>query len=57
MVHLPLLVGGSMFHGLPALRSASGIAGWTAVNRRPVLNAEPSLDLGMRAECAPALRS
>ena len=37
--------------------TAMGIAGWTAVNRRPVLNAEPSLDLGMRAECAPALRS
>jgi putative nucleotidyltransferase with HDIG domain len=37
--------------------TAMGIAGWAAVNRRPVLNAEPSLDLGMRAECAPALRS
>ncbi len=37
--------------------TAMGIAGWTAVNRRSVLNAEPSLDLGTRAESAPALRS
>jgi GAF domain-containing protein len=34
-----------------------GIAGWVAVNRRPVLNAEPVLDLGFRASSAPALRS
>jgi len=37
--------------------TAMGIAGWAAVNRRPVLNAEPALDLGRRAESAPALRS
>ena len=37
--------------------TAMGIAGWAAVNRKPVLNAEPSLDLGTRAEAAPALRS
>lgn len=37
--------------------TAMGIAGWAAVNRRSVLNAEPSLDLGFRAEAAPALRS
>jgi putative nucleotidyltransferase with HDIG domain len=37
--------------------TAMGIAGWAAVNRRSVLNAEPSLDLGFRAESAPALRS
>lgn len=36
---------------------ASGIAGWVAVNRRSVLNAEPVLDLGLRAGSAPALRS
>lgn len=34
-----------------------GIAGWAAVNRRSLLNAEPALDLGLRAESAPALRS
>jgi GAF domain-containing protein len=37
--------------------TASGIAGWVAVNRQPVLNAEPVLDLGFRATSAPALRS
>jgi putative nucleotidyltransferase with HDIG domain len=37
--------------------TAMGIAGWAAVNRRSVLNAEPALDLGLRAEAAPALRS
>jgi putative nucleotidyltransferase with HDIG domain len=37
--------------------TAAGIAGWAAVNRRPVLNAEPALDLGFRAESTPALRS
>jgi GAF domain-containing protein len=37
--------------------TAMGIAGWTAVNRESVLNGEPSLDLGTRAEAAPALRS
>lgn len=37
--------------------TSMGIAGWAAVNRAPVLNAEPSLDLGFRAESAPALRA
>jgi putative nucleotidyltransferase with HDIG domain len=37
--------------------TATGIAGWSAVNRRAVLNAEPVLDLGFRAESAPVLRS
>jgi len=37
--------------------TAMGIAGWAAVNRRSVLNGEPALDLGFRAESAPALRS
>jgi len=37
--------------------TAVGIAGWAAVNRKSVLNAEPALDLGFRAESAPALRS
>ena len=37
--------------------TATGVAGWVAVNRKPVLNAEPVLDLGFRAEGAPALRS
>jgi putative nucleotidyltransferase with HDIG domain len=37
--------------------TAMGIAGWAAVNRKAVLNAEPSLDLGTRGEAAPALRS
>ena len=35
----------------------SGIAGWVAVNRTPVLNGEPVLDLGFRANGSPALRS
>lgn len=35
----------------------TGIAGWVAVNRTPVLNGEPVLDLGFRAAGAPALRS
>jgi len=34
-----------------------GIAGWVAVHRTSVLNAEPILDLGFRAASAPALRS
>lgn len=37
--------------------TAMGIAGWAAVNRRSVVNAEPTLDLGFRADAAPALRS
>lgn len=36
----------------------TGIAGWVAVNRRAALNADPMLDLGLRAaELSPALRS
>ena len=37
--------------------TAMGVAGWVAVKRTPVVNAEPILDLGFRAESAPALRS
>lgn len=37
--------------------AASGVAGWAAVNRRSVLNAEPLFDLGGRANLTPALRS
>jgi GAF domain-containing protein len=37
--------------------TATGVAGWVAVNRKAVLNAEPVLDLGFRAEGAPSLRS
>lgn len=37
--------------------AATGVAGWVAVNRKPVLNAEPVLDLGFRAESTPPLRS
>lgn len=36
---------------------ATGLAGWVAVNRQPIINGEPSLDLGLCAEVAPALRS
>jgi phosphoserine phosphatase RsbU/P len=36
---------------------ASGVAGWVAVNRTPVVNAEPILDLGFRAGATPVLRS
>ena len=36
---------------------AMGIAGWCAATGRSVLNAEPSLDLGLRAESVPALRA
>jgi GAF domain-containing protein len=35
----------------------TGIAGWVAVNRTPVLNGEPIIDLGFRASATPALRS
>lgn len=35
----------------------TGIAGWVAANRRPILNAEPVFDLGFRVTTAPALRS
>jgi GAF domain-containing protein len=37
--------------------TATGVAGWVAVNRKPVLNAEPVLDLGFRVDGAPSLRS
>lgn len=37
--------------------TSTGMAGWVAVNRTPILNGEPVLDLGFRAESAPALRS
>lgn len=36
---------------------ATGLAGWVAVNRLPILNGEPILDLGLCADAAPALRS
>ncbi|MEO6237203.1 MAG: GAF domain-containing protein [Vicinamibacterales bacterium] len=36
---------------------AMGIAGCVAVNRRAVLNADPGVDLGLRAAAAPALRA
>jgi GAF domain-containing protein len=35
----------------------SGLAGWAAVNRASIVNGEPILDLGFRAEKSPALRS
>jgi len=37
--------------------AATGLAGWVAVSRVPVVNGEPILDLGFRAEPSPALRS
>jgi GAF domain-containing protein len=37
--------------------TATGLAGWVAVNRTPILNGEPILDLGFRAETSPALRA
>lgn len=37
--------------------TATGIAGWVAINRTTVLNGEPVLDLGFRAGASPALRS
>jgi hypothetical protein len=36
--------------------TATGVAGWVAVNRRPAINAEPSLDFGS-PDIAPGLRS
>jgi GAF domain-containing protein len=36
---------------------ATGIAGWVAVHGRTILNSEPMLDLGFRANLTPALRS
>lgn len=37
--------------------TGSGLAGWAAVNRASIVNGEPILDLGFRAESSPALRS
>jgi GAF domain-containing protein len=46
----------SALHGVTR-PAATGLAGWVAVNRAPIVNGEPILDLGFRAETAPALRS
>ena len=35
----------------------AGVAGWAAINQKPVLNAEPMLDLGFRADTPPSLRA
>jgi GAF domain-containing protein len=37
--------------------TATGLAGWAADNRTAIVNGEPILDLGFRAETPPALRS
>jgi GAF domain-containing protein len=37
--------------------TATGVAGWVALNRTAILNGEPILDLGFRAQSSPALRS
>jgi GAF domain-containing protein len=37
--------------------AGAGIAGWVAVNRQSVLNAEPIFDFGFRVSSFPALRS
>ena len=37
--------------------TSAGVAGWVAVNRTPVVNAAPVLDLGFRTGATPALRS
>lgn len=37
--------------------AGAGIAGWVALNRHSVLNAEPIFDFGFRVSSAPALRS
>ena len=38
--------------------SGTGVAGWVAVNRRPAINADPAMDLGLAAaELTPGLRS
>jgi putative nucleotidyltransferase with HDIG domain len=53
-------VAGAHASGLRRVRLATGagIAGWVAVNLKPAVNADPSLDLGYRAaEATPALRS
>jgi putative nucleotidyltransferase with HDIG domain len=46
----------------PSLRglrraTGTGIAGWVAVNQKAAINADPSLDLGLRAETSPGLRA
>jgi GAF domain-containing protein len=51
---------GAHAHALRQLRRASGtgIAAWCAANRRSALNADPSLDIGLRnGELNPALRA
>jgi GAF domain-containing protein len=37
--------------------TSSGVAGWVAVTRTSIVNGEPILDLGFRAESTPPLRS
>lgn len=37
--------------------TGTGMAGWVAVNRVPIVNGEPAVDLGFRAEASPSLRS
>jgi GAF domain-containing protein len=37
--------------------TATGLAGWVAVSRAPIVNGEPVVDLGFRAETSPSLRS
>jgi len=37
--------------------TSTGLAGWVAINRTAIVNGEPFLDLGFRAETSPALRS
>ena len=50
---------GAHAHALYGVRrpTDAGVAGWVAVNQKPLLNAEPMLDLGFRADTAPSLRS
>jgi GAF domain-containing protein len=43
-------------HGVTR-QGGTGVAGWVALHRTGVVNAEPLLDLGFRAGAAPALRS
>ncbi|HYT75748.1 MAG TPA: GAF domain-containing protein [Vicinamibacterales bacterium] len=49
-LHAPSLVGVTR----PA---AHGLAGWAAMNRQSLVNADPTLDLGFRAQSTPALQS
>jgi len=50
---------GAHAHGLRGVARPTphGVAGWVAVHRSTVVNAEPILDLGFRATSNPALRS